>query len=56
MAAGNEQWQAQVARFLRQGYGVEDIAVLMACDAEHVRDEVFILRLDGKLEEILEVK
>ena len=53
-ALSNMRWQAQVHRFLRTGYGVEDIAVLMACDVEHVRDEVSILRLEGELKGILD--
>ena len=46
----NELWQAQVRRFLNSGYGVEDIALKMACDVEDVRSEVRILRNQGVLE------
>lgn len=43
----NERWQAQVRRFLKSGYGVEDIAVLMACNVADVKAEVDILRDQG---------
>ena len=37
-------WQATVRRHLANGYGVEDIAVTLGCNVEHVRAEVRIIR------------
>lgn len=41
---GNSQWIGQVNRLLREGLGVEDIAIRLKCDVEAVRVEVAILR------------
>lgn len=46
----NNSWQARVAEYLRQGYGVEDIAVFLDCDVQDVRNEVAILRSEGRLD------
>jgi hypothetical protein len=35
--------------FLRQGYGVEDIAVMLKEDVDAIRREVAILREEGEL-------
>lgn len=52
----NDRWIAQVRRFLASGYGVEDIAVIMACDVEDVRREVDIHRSMGNLRKVLGVE
>lgn len=49
-AQQNVAWQAAVRRLLKMGYGVEDIAIKVSCDVQHVRDEVRILRADGELD------
>jgi hypothetical protein len=48
-AQANSNWQARVRGLLRDGYGVEDIAVRLKCDVADVRAEVAILRADGQL-------
>ncbi|MGL6209126.1 MAG: hypothetical protein ACRC14_04765 [Paracoccaceae bacterium] len=49
-------WAECHALLLRQGYGVEDIAVRLNCTAERVRREVARLRANGKLADVLAVK
>lgn len=51
-ARRNSRWIGSVVRLLRDGYGVEDIAVMLRCDAQAVRDEVAILREEGRLNAI----
>jgi len=48
-AQRNSNWQANVRTLLRQGYGVEDIALRLKCEADEVRREVAILRAEGWL-------
>ena len=48
----NEGWQAKVRNRLRDGYGVEDIAVMLGCDVGDVRKEVEILRNEGRLRKL----
>lgn len=48
----NSDWQWRVRGLLRSGFGVEDIAKLLDCKLETVRQEVSILREDGDLESI----
>lgn len=52
-ARANSQWIGQVQRLLREGYGVEDIALRLGCDVEDVRREVKILRDMGIIKEIV---
>lgn len=49
----NSNWQARVRALLREGFGVEDIAVRLSCRVEDVRREVEILRATGELKEIV---
>ena len=51
---GSEHWKAAVIRDLREGYGVEDIALRMECDVQHVRDLVVDLRKHGLLPRLYE--
>lgn len=46
-------WIVKVRDLLRQGFGVEDIAVKLKCDVSHVRAEVEIYRREGRLKEVL---
>ena len=46
---GSTPWMAAVTLDLREGYGVEDIALRMECDVQHVRDLVVDLRKHGLL-------
>lgn len=48
-AQRNSNWQAKVRALLRDGYGVEDIALRLRCDVGDVRSEVAILRAEGEL-------
>lgn len=52
MTCPNEDWQWRVRSLLREGFGVEDIALKLCCDTEHVRAEVRILRREGVLAEM----
>lgn len=52
----NTDWQYRVRSHLRDGYGVEDIAVNLRCPVADVRREVEILREAGELQKIYEVK
>ena len=52
-ASRNSQWMVTVRRMLRQGWGVEDIAVRLKCHPNNVRAEVEIYRKEGRLREIL---
>ena len=45
----NDIWMCKVREALREGYGVEDIALKLECHVEHVRTEVKILRDMGVL-------
>ena len=48
----NAMWQDRVKTLLRDGLGVEDIAIRTKTTAENVRREVEILRATGELTEI----
>lgn len=45
----NSQWIGRVRALIREGYGVEDIAVKLGCDVACVRTEIEILRQSGDL-------
>lgn len=45
----NDAWQHRVWQGIRDGYGVEDIALQLGCDLDHVRREVSVLRLEGEI-------
>lgn len=47
------KWNESVHDLLRQGFGVEDIAIRIGCTAERVRREVNNLRQTGRLREVL---
>ena len=49
----NDAWQRRVADLLREGFGVEDIAIRLKCSADDVRREVTILRNEGWLRDVL---
>lgn len=49
----NIEWKIAVCRMLRQGLGVDDIAVRLKCSPGSVRHEVAILRHDGRLAAVL---
>ena len=45
----NDAWQTAVRGLLKQGYGVENIAIKLKCDVQDVRREVAILRDSGEI-------
>lgn len=45
-----ETFTRRVHSYLRDSYGVEDIAIMLGCNVDHVRAEVEILRAEGRLE------
>lgn len=49
-ALRNSAWIGKVRQLLREGQGVEDIALKLKCDVTAVRSEVSILRELGELE------
>lgn len=49
-------WQQRVRHALQDGLGVEDIARNMRADVETVRREVSILRANGDLQKLFEVR
>lgn len=49
----SDGWQSRVASLLRDGFGVEDIAIRMKCSTADVRREVEILRSEGRLRDVL---
>lgn len=51
-AQRNSMWQASVRALLRDGLGVEDIAIRTNATSDDVRREVEILRASGELTEI----
>ena len=51
---GSTPWKAAVIRDLREGFGVEDIALRMDCDVQRVRDFVADLRKHGLLPHLYE--
>lgn len=55
-ARRNSAWQGLVSQYLREGYGVEDIALFMECDVALIRTEVSILRQEGRLRDIVRPK
>ena len=46
---GEAAWREIVNARLREGYGVEDIAIWLACDVRWVRAHVLVLRHLGVL-------
>ncbi len=52
----SDGWQSRVASLLRDGFGVEDIAIRMKCSTADVRREVEILRNEGRLRDVLGLK
>ena len=44
-----KQWIKRVHDLLNDGYGAEDIAVLLCCPVESVRSEISVLRRIGAL-------
>lgn len=46
------KWAEQVHRFLKSGFGTEDIAVMMNCKIVDVKAEVESLRKSGELDKI----
>lgn len=52
----NTAWIVRVRALLGQGYGVEDIAVMLDCRADDVRREVEIYRQEGRIKEILKIQ
>ena len=52
----NTAWQTTVRNLLRDGLGVEDIAVKLECEVAAVRREVKILRDEGRLMGVLGVR
>lgn len=52
LGRSNSQWIARVSILLREGFGVEDIAIKLKCTVEAVRMEVKILRECRLLENI----
>lgn len=51
-ARANSQWIGRVRALIREGFGVEDIAVKLGCDVACVRTEVGILRDMGALRDM----
>lgn len=49
----NTAWRAKVHQLLGDGWGVEDISIMLSCDVDHVRREVQILRDSGRLERVV---
>ncbi|MGC1494196.1 MAG: hypothetical protein WA790_00195 [Sulfitobacter sp.] len=52
MAKRKDNWQSQVRCILHEGYGVEDIAVMLEVEADSVREMVKIMRRNGVLDTI----
>lgn len=52
----NTHWQMRVREYLRQGFGVEDIALKLGCAPDDVRREISILRQEGRLAKIVKPK
>lgn len=52
--SGSKPWKVAVIRDLRDGFGVEDIALRMDCDVQRVRDFVADLRKHGLLSRLYE--
>jgi hypothetical protein len=48
---GTSDWRAMIDHRLKMGFGVEDIAIMLACDVRYVRTYVNGLRGRGKLAE-----
>ena len=46
----NSQWIHRVRTLLKDGWGVEDIGLMLKCSVDDVRLEVSILRESGELE------
>lgn len=54
LARQNSEWIGRMKTLLREGWGVEDIAIKTKTKLEHVQREVRILRASGELEELFE--
>lgn len=52
----NTTWMVKVRALLSEGFGVEDIAVKLACSVGDVRREVEIYRQEGRITEIVRGK
>ena len=44
-----KDWIKRVHELLKDGYGVEDISILLGCSVESVRSELSVLRRIGAL-------
>lgn len=44
---GSRAWVARVGALLRDGFGVEDIAIKLACKPDQVRKMVNVFRREG---------
>lgn len=51
--AAKNEWRAEAKNMLRQGFGVEDIAIHTGVEASHVRQFVSALRASGRLTDVL---
>lgn len=47
----NSTWIGKVSTLLSDGYGSEDIAVILGCSVDDVRREIQIRREEGSLKE-----
>jgi DNA-binding NarL/FixJ family response regulator len=54
LTPGSQPWAAAVIRDLREGYGVEDIALRLFCSVEVVREKVANLRRLGLMPQLYE--
>lgn len=53
LARANSAWMGRVHSLLRDGFGYDDIALKMGCDASLIRDEGRILREEGSLDALV---
>lgn len=49
----NSMWIVRVRELMRQGFGVEDVAMKLGCEAEHIRNEVAIYRAEGRIRDLI---
>ena len=49
MLSGDQQRDAHIVNLLGQGYGVEDISLLIYCPVSEVRDQVSLWRSQGMI-------
>lgn len=52
LARQNSEWIGRMKTLLREGWGVEDIAIKTKTKLEHVQSEVRILRASGELNDL----